>query len=417
MNTSRYFAPLLGVLLLVAAAHANAAPTPERVVSIRVRILPTHRYAELRKEWKAYTDAHPREALGWAQLARASMYSGVPAAEFIPYAERAVRLDPNSAEANATLGRMRWGTYYPGQPERPDQAIRLLERALVLDPRMDDAHYLLWTMRLSQGRVDEANEHLRVLLDNGRMPEPLVDYAHNMLVGLDPNAIVLTNGDNDTYPLVALQTARKFRTDVTVVNLSLLNLSWYRQMLRAELRSVPVSLLESSTEPAHSWAQSTQAARALLSDLAKSGWKRPLYVAVTVANTQDVIPNRLSLEGLVYRVLPSVGGDNDVDVKRASRNLDERYRLTSIESLSLDWNAWSALHLLMLNYCAVAMKLAGAQYEAGDVAGMSRRLDWMLRVMELHGPDAKAAREWIGYWEARDPKSPAFARWKAKFAN
>ena len=48
---------------------------------------------------------------------------------------------------------------------------------------------------------------------------------------------------------------------------------------------------------------------------------------------------------------------------------------------------------------------------------MSRRLDWLLRVMELHGPDAKAARGWIGYWEARDPKSPALARWKAKFAN
>lgn len=40
-----------------------------------------------------------------------------------------------------------------------------------------------------------------------------------------PGGIIFTNGDNDTYPLEYLQFAKGFRTDVTVINLSMLNLS------------------------------------------------------------------------------------------------------------------------------------------------------------------------------------------------
>ncbi len=171
-------------------------------------------------------------------------------------------------------------------------------------------------------------------------------YAKNIMAGLDENAILFTNGDNDTFPIWYLQEVEKYRRDITVVNLSLINLPWYILQLK-DAPEKPLAMARSSKEIhdlRHRIYEDPQTGEQtiimikdyVLHDILSTnhrGARRPVFFAVTIPrdNMLRYYPN-LQMEGMAYRLLDEAAPDEMpvADPQRSLENALGNYFLSSV---------------------------------------------------------------------------------------
>ncbi len=141
------------------------------------------------------------------------------------------------------------------------------------------------------------------------------DYAYNMLSGLEPDAILFTFGDNDTFPVWYIQAVEGYRTDVRVANLSLMNTSWYIRQLRDEEPKVPITYTDREIDmirplPLKGGGVAWKRDQAVNHIIQTVKWQRPIYFAATVAQEAwKPYAEYLSMEGMVRKLVYYKGKD------------------------------------------------------------------------------------------------------------
>ena len=178
------------------------------------------------------------------------------------------------------------------------------------------------------------------------------DFGANYLNSMqrEGHPIILTNGDNDTFPLWYNHEVEGVRTDTRVVNMEYLQTDWYiDQMKRQAYDSppLPISLShedykEGRMEYVPIDTDSIAIGPATISLKGKKGlfknelmvldmllqanWERPVYMSISMGS--DILPflrDHLVLEGLAYRISPTATNQK-LDVERLYDNIMHRFR-------------------------------------------------------------------------------------------
>jgi tetratricopeptide (TPR) repeat protein len=397
---------LVAVVSAAGSGVAWAQKRPQEILSWRHQMLPAERYEALAEEWEAFVGKHPNDPRAWVEWGDALRYTGKRDEAMEKY-KRAFEIDSSDVAAlvkytdNVTLHKHATADWALAKE-------RLL-RASKMEPGFSETYYALWLTSMRTGDQKLTETCLRRMVESGDMPRPLFDFGHNMIEGAPKDAIIFTNGDNDTYPPLAYQVITGARPDVSIVNLSLLNTKWFVKLARD--MGVPVGLSDDDIAELKHTKESRiahQVQRRIFDNLRRNKWPRPLFYCVTVAESNKVLKCDYVLEGLLLRIVPATDtnepGERKTDLPRLRELFDTVYRLESATDPLVDWERESAVARLTTNYTAILHMMGTELLGAGDPSVAGPYLYKAMTILAFHN-ERGHAKGLLEAWESADPKS------------
>jgi hypothetical protein len=341
---------------LFACSNATSiGVTPEPVHRLIYKQESQEWYEQQAALWKEVVEQDGQNAFAWYNYFMASKYSNFRKKVEIYkgitdgiLAEMKNHL-PDSYEYNYLM-------YYNG-----DRDLKYLEKAYKTDPDRPDALYEFILHYEKNDDKEKLKKYCRELYKTRDITPGLLNYNYNVLASTEKNAILFTNGDNDSYPAWVLQNTFNIRNDVSILNLHLTFID--RDYFERKLSEKGIDL------NVHAFADKDMSLflKDCANALSQKYPENPVYIASTVySGSTKQIKEQLYLIGLALKYSPE-RFDNIASIKQ---NLDNNFRLDYLE---YDWYSdlylfESGLDRLHVNYVVIFIKMAEAYHDSGNLS-------------------------------------------------
>lgn len=305
-------------------------------------------YSDESSYWAVETQKNPKDANAWYNYYASNRYSYYSKTSKDLSSEEQNNLDAivnNMASAVPSSYEYNYIKYWNGNHDPSN--IKYLNEAYRLAPNKvelyDDfiAHYEI------TGNTSKKKEFCQKWLSSGDIPSAVMDYNYNVLMSLEKNAILITNGESDTYPLWIWQHVKGVRTDVTVLNIDLLGVDAYRTKKLAEKGLTSNSNIKSNKT-------------GFLKYLASANTGKAIYFGLTVdPQTLGALKSNLFVTGVAMKYSPS--GFNNLD--ELQKNWESKFKSEHLEKKGQS----SMVRKLNMNYVLPLLMLSNHYRDQGNI--------------------------------------------------
>jgi hypothetical protein len=366
------------LLLLNCQTGKSQAVKPEKVYRIVYEIKSNEWYHEQARLWKLELDQNPKSAEAWYNYYNANRYASFEQLESEARQNRLNQIITEMGKAIPDTYEYHLLKYW--NSHNPDD-VSELEKAYALKPDRPDTYYGFISHYTFKQMPDKVHEFYEKLYKSQDIAPWLLSYNYNMLMSLEENALLITNGDNDTYPAEMLQQVKRIRPDVVLINLSMSPRKEYLadRLAGKEITVNHESLLQKGRTGDGKGFSRALFIQALCREISATHPEVPVYFAVTVYE-ENIVPFKsdLYITGLALRYSPT-RIDNLALLKK---NLEIRFLLDYLRN---DWYSeyQAGINLrtqMNLNYVAPLLMLSDHYHAGGDA---QKAAEWRSLAVEL----------------------------------
>lgn len=384
---------ILAILTITLKVLLAQEMKPEKVLRIVYETKPDEWYRKQAELWKKEIAKNPKNAEAWHNYYNAVRYENyVQSIGTKEKQEKLQKIVDDLGKHAPESYEYHYLKYFNSGDKTKD--IKDMEIAHKMAPERPDPLYELITHNELKGDEAKVTYYHKKLYETKDVAPWLVNYNYNVLMSTQKNAIIFTNGDNDTYPARMLQEARGIRTDVTIINIPMSGSETFlervlsKRGIKIDRKELVKKAITIGSNGAKNFSIS-KFAQKVCQYLSNNYPDIPIYFALTVYEEHfKPLKDDLYIVGLAYRYSPN-RIDNIAFIKK---NLENNFRLNY---LKFDWynDLYPGLNLMNrmhLNYVPGMVMLA----EHYENSGQQEKTEyWKKHATELA---KRAGREqWI----------------------
>ncbi len=369
------------LLLLFAFPYFGFAQKAEPIKRITRVTNDLNYFLEQSKLWEAITQKTPSNSDAWLNYFSAARYANM----YTRGGEKPYDIDAIVASAKKSAPNT-YEVYFieAWQLNRQAGYFDLIQKAYALDPDRPDIYdtcVAYYELNGDEKRMKEFSDKWYRSKDHS---PGLAVWNYNMLIGLEPNALLFTNGDNDTYPSWVLQQSSGIRKDVKVINSSLMLIKSYRDQLFEKMGCPPF------TKTMEEVGGRLEMQKAVIDHFINYA-KRPVYCAISIGrDLRDLMADNLYLEGMVFRF--SKEAYDNITVLR--KNYEQHLRMDQFKTPLYEDPAASVLRQANLNYLPCLIKLL-AHYRAENNTAREFQVKDQIKAVATAGGRAEHIEKYL----------------------